>query len=184
MSFGHKLVPCLWSVSSRRSLCSARSVLLFSFVIFSGGKVYWCRWLRFGVIREFIFVVVVSCVDMWVVIRLICPSLYLSCFFNFCPAIFLARVCLVDWELLFFKKNCSRFFVVICYDLNRVSGHKNYVESNNSSFSFWRQFVFACVKMFWRPLLFLVSIFFKNCCRLKSSSSFLLNFVFSSEILT
>ena len=38
MSFGHKFVPCLWSVSSRRSLCSACSFLLFSFVIFLLGR--------------------------------------------------------------------------------------------------------------------------------------------------
>ena len=53
MSFGHKPVPCLWSVFSRRSFCSARSVLLFSFVILLIERVMLlfvmsiCEWLFF-----------------------------------------------------------------------------------------------------------------------------------------
>ena len=49
--------------------------------------------------------VVVSCVDTRVAVPFECTPLYISsCVFNFCPAIFFVRVCLVVLRVVFLQK--------------------------------------------------------------------------------
>ena len=48
--------------------------------------------------------VVVSCVDTRVALPFEFTPLYISCVFNFCPAIFFVRVCLVVLRIVFLQK--------------------------------------------------------------------------------